>query len=96
VDIRIKEHQNSIEKKDPDISKLTEHHFNTGHRILWDETKIIGKEPDWRARKINEAAVIMEGGNEVFSDPSVEIDSIWKPVIEEINIYSKREKKLPH
>jgi hypothetical protein len=85
--------QNSIKKKDPDISKLTEHHFNTGHRILWEETEIIGREPNWKARKKHEAAAIMEGGNEVFSSQSVEIDPIWKPIIEEINIYPQRSKE---
>jgi hypothetical protein len=60
VDVRINEHQNSIKKKDPDISKLTEHHFNTGHRILCDETEIIGREPNWRAQKIHEATAILK------------------------------------
>jgi hypothetical protein len=56
VYIRINKHQNSIKKKVPDISKLPEHHFNTGYRILFEETEIIGKAHNWRARKIHEAA----------------------------------------
>jgi hypothetical protein len=92
VDARIIEHQKSIIKKDPDISKLTEHHFNTGHRILWEETEIIGREHNWKARKIHEAAAILKGGNEVFSSASVERDPIWKLIIEEINIYLQRSK----
>jgi hypothetical protein len=33
-DVRLKGHKNSIKKKDPDVSKLCEHHYYTGHRIL--------------------------------------------------------------
>jgi predicted GIY-YIG superfamily endonuclease len=33
-DVRLKEHKNSIKKKDPDGSKLCENHYYTGHRIL--------------------------------------------------------------
>jgi hypothetical protein len=71
-----KEHQKPIKKKDPGISKLTEHHLNTGHQILWEETEITGKESNWRPRKIHEAAAIMKGGNKVFHAPSIEIDPI--------------------
>jgi hypothetical protein len=40
--VRLKEHKNSIKKKDPNISKLCEHHYYKGHRILWDQAEIIG------------------------------------------------------
>jgi hypothetical protein len=55
--------------------------------------EIIGREPNWKALKIHKAAAIMKGGNKVFSAPSVEIDPIWKPIIEEINIYPRRSKE---
>jgi hypothetical protein len=36
----------------------------------------------------------MKGGIEVFSALSVEIDPIWKPVIEGINIYPQKRKTV--
>jgi hypothetical protein len=38
----------------------------------------------------------MKDGNKVFSAPSIEIDPIWKPVIEEMNVYPQIVKKVPH
>jgi hypothetical protein len=61
--------------------------------ILWEETEIIGREPNWGAQKIHETAAIMKGGNEVFSVPSVEMDAFWKPIIEEINFYRPKSKE---
>jgi hypothetical protein len=38
LDIRFNEHKKSIIKRDPNISKLAEHVFDTNHRILWNES----------------------------------------------------------
>jgi hypothetical protein len=40
LEVRLGEHKKSIQKRDPDISKLCEHHYTTGHRILWNEAEI--------------------------------------------------------
>ena len=91
--MRLNEHKKSIGKRDPDISKLCEHHYETGHRILWEDAEILGYEQHWRARKIQEAAEIFKGGETVFSTPSVEIDPVWKPTLQKINI--RNTKKRP-
>ena len=95
LETRVREHKQSLQKRDPDISKLAEHHYTTGHRIKWEETSVIGRETNWRARKVHEAAAIMKGGAEVFSTPSVEIDRIWKPVIMEMSFLPKQKKYGP-
>jgi hypothetical protein len=41
-----------------------------------DEASVIGRKANYRARKVHEAAAIMDGGKKVFSAPSVEIDHI--------------------
>jgi hypothetical protein len=39
--VRLNEQKNSIKKGDPDISKLCEHHYYTGHLILFNFYKKI-------------------------------------------------------
>ena len=68
------------------MSKLCEHHFTTGHRFLWDQAEIIGHEQHWKARKVDEAAEILKGGEMVISSPSFEIDPVWRPMIKSIKI----------
>jgi hypothetical protein len=91
-DVRLKEHKNSIKKKDPDVSKLCEHHYYIGHHILWDQAEIIGHGQRWKARKFHEAAEIMKSGELVFSEPCMEINPIWRPMIKKLNI--RKNKKV--
>ena len=87
--MRLKEHQASIKKCDPDISKLTEHSIKTGHRFKWEDAKVIGKEIDWRKRKVHEAAEILKGAEKVISTPSFEIDPVWRPLIRKTRLRPK-------
>jgi hypothetical protein len=89
-DARLKEYKNSIKKEDHDISKLCEHHYYTEHRIHWDQVKIIGHEQRWTARKFHEAAEIKKGGELVFSEPSMEINLSWRPIIKKLNVRQKQ------
>ena len=94
MEVRIKEHQYSLKKRDPDVSKLCEHHFTTGHRFLWDQAEIIGHEQHWKARKVHEAAEIMKGGEMVISTPSFDIDPVWRPMIKNIKIRRSKEREV--
>ena len=89
LEIRVKEHKASLRKGDPEISKLAEHSITTGHRFKFEETKVIGKEPNWRHRKVHEAGEILKGGENVISTPSFEIDPIWRPLIKKTRIRKK-------
>lgn len=92
LNVRVKEHRTAVEKKkDINISKLVEHSLETGHRILWEDVRAIGKEEEWRKRKIHEAGVILNGGNRIISTPSIDIDKIWHPVIKEMKNLLKEE-----
>ena len=92
LEVRLKEHQYSLKKRDPDVSKLCEHHFTTGHRFLWDQAEVIGHEQNWKARKVHEAAEILQGGEMVISTASIDIDPVWRPMIKNIKI-RKNDKK---
>ena len=91
LEVRLKEHQYSLKKRDPDVSKLCEHHFTTGHRFLWDQAEIIGQEQNWKARKVHEAAEIMKGGDMVISTPSFDIDPVWRHMIKNLKIRKSKE-----
>lgn len=74
---RIKEHQKSVTKDNPDLSKLTEHAHKYDHRFLFNDTRVIAREEKWRERKVQEAVEIMNGGGEVISSPSFLLNPIW-------------------
>ena len=85
----LKNKKHPYAKGDPEISKLAEHSITTGHRFKFEETKVIGKEPNWRHRKVHEAGEILKGGENVISTPSFEIDPIWRPLIKKTRIRKK-------
>jgi hypothetical protein len=70
LDIRLNEHKMCIIKRDPNISKFAEHVIDTNHKILRNESQVIGHESHWKARKFQEAAEIYRGGDMVISSPS--------------------------
>jgi hypothetical protein len=39
LEIRVCEHNKSVVKHDPNVSKLTEHVENTGYKFAWDQQK---------------------------------------------------------
>jgi hypothetical protein len=41
----------------------------------------MGHEQRWKARKFHKAAEIIKVGELVFSEPSIEINPIWRPMI---------------
>jgi hypothetical protein len=53
-EMRLQEHKRSVPKRDPDISKLAEHAIMMGHRFLWTDAEIMGRETNWKARKFQE------------------------------------------
>ena len=61
-------------------SKLAARAFEEGHIIEWDETAIVQIEPDSNYRKYKDAANMLCTNNPV-SQPSVDISSIYFPVI---------------
>jgi hypothetical protein len=85
LDIRLNEHKNSIRKGEITTSKLVEHAFNEDHIFEWDKASVLARESKWKARKFHEAALIYMDGDEVVSAPSMDIDPIWRPVLDDYN-----------
>ena len=81
LEVRVQEHQKFTRMGETSRSGLAEHAWTNGHNIHWSEAKILHKEENWRKRKFKEAVYIAQGDG-VFSHPSVEIPSVWRPLLE--------------
>ena len=47
---------------------------------FWDEVKIIDQEEHWRIRRLKKAVHIL-GYSDPSSRPSIEMNTIWEPII---------------
>jgi hypothetical protein len=48
---------------------------------MFENTKITGREKNWRVRKVHQACEIFKGGKNIISSPSFDNDPIWFPLI---------------
>jgi hypothetical protein len=71
------------------VSKLCEHFYETEHRFLLDKTEVLGRESNWRARKVHEAAEIMSGENMVINSLSFDIRPVCRPLIKKLKKWGK-------
>jgi len=76
VKIRLKEHMKKVNKKEVYGSKICDHVLDTGHKMKWDDTTLLYKEPNWRKRNIVEA-IFMGMAQDPLSQPSVEISPVY-------------------
>jgi hypothetical protein len=92
VEIRVTEHQRSVEGNNPGVSKLAEHALNTGHQFQWYDVRVIGRENNWKKRKIHEVAEMVSRKN-VISFPSFDLDPLWFPMLRSIPISSAQSRQ---
>ena len=50
---------------------------------LWDEVEIIDRDEHWRIRHLKESAHML-GYNDLLSRPSIELNTIWEPIIKKV------------
>ena len=79
--VRVQEHQKFSRMGETLRSGLAEYAWTNGHNIHWTEAKILHKEENWQKQKFKEAVYIAQG-NGGLSHPSVEIPSVWRPLLE--------------
>jgi predicted GIY-YIG superfamily endonuclease len=77
--VRIREHRHNLKEGLLDKSKLTQH-ANEGHRVGWDEARILEIESNNRYRKYKESAHMACLTNRI-SQPSLVISPLWIPLI---------------
>jgi hypothetical protein len=61
-------------------SKLVQHAYEEGHKICWNEVKVLQIEPNTTYRKYKESAH-MSPIDHPISQPSLDISSTWTPII---------------
>jgi hypothetical protein len=70
--------------------KLSKHAYEEGHKVDWDEARILDIESHRKYRKYKEAAH-MSCSIEPISEPSLDISPIWIPIISsEVNSLQRR------
>jgi hypothetical protein len=75
-----KEHKYNLTQVPLEKSKLAQHAYVEGHRICWNEAKVLQIEPNTTHRKYKESAHMFLIDNPI-SQPSLDISPIWTPVI---------------
>jgi hypothetical protein len=78
--ICIKEHKYSLTQSLLEKSKLAQHAYEGGHKIYWNEAKVLQIEPNTTYRKYKESAHMSLIGHPI-SQPSLDISPIWTPII---------------
>ena len=79
IKARETEHKRAIRNMDDNHSGISKHVLETGHRIAWEEVKVLAFESDWRKRKIKEGIFIERaGGNVLNTKPGVPVANVYK------------------
>ena len=70
---RIKEHDRNIRLPRTHTAAVSEHAHETGHYPIWNEVKIIDRDPYWFTRRVKEAIHIRLHTNNINMDSGIEI-----------------------
>ena len=80
--VRVNEHQKKVKQGETTSSKLAEHSWDNEHHFNWVEAKPLMFEDNTFKRKFKEAAMI-HATKEPVSQPSIEIQPVWKPLLKQ-------------
>ena len=70
---RIKEHDRDIRLARTEISAVSEHAYNTGHKPLWNELKFIDRDPYYYTLRVKEAIHVRLHPDNINRDSGIEI-----------------------
>ena len=76
---RLKEHDRDIRLARTQTSAVAEHDNKTGHFLIWNEVKLIDRDPYWYSRRVKKA--IRLHPNNINRDSGIEISEAWMPTI---------------
>ena len=78
----MEEHRKAVNKGEIYKSGIAYHVWKEkgDHRPLWNEVKIVDREEHWKVRKLKESAHML-GKKKSISNPSIEMNTIWEPLI---------------
>ena len=58
------------------------------HLPLWDEVEIIDRAEHWKIRRLKESACMLSY-NDLLSRPSIEMNTMWEPIIKKVRFKKK-------
>ena len=82
---RIKKHKWDIQLAHTEISTVSEHAHNTGHKAIWNEVKFIEHDPHYYTCRVKEAINIRLHPSNINRDSGIEIPEAWMPTIKKHN-----------
>jgi hypothetical protein len=86
LEVQLHEHRHNLKQGLLEKSELAKHAYKEGHKVGWDEARILDIESHSKCRKYKEAAH-MACSIDLISQPSLDISPIWIPIISnEVNI----------
>jgi hypothetical protein len=78
--VRFREHRHNLKEGLLEKSRLTKHAYEGGHKVGWDEDRILDIDSHSEYRKHKEAAHMACSINPI-SEPRLDISPIWIPII---------------
>ena len=89
--VRLEEHRKAVVQGEIEKSGMVDHIWKEkgNHLPLWDKVEIIDRAEHWRIRRLKESAHML-GYNDLLSRPSIEINTIWKPIIRKVRLKKKK------
>ena len=80
--VRLEEHWKAVLLGEIEKSGMADHIWKEkgNYLPLWDKVEIIDRAGHWRIRRLKESAHML-GNNDLLSRPSIEMNTIWKPII---------------
>ena len=83
--VKLEEHRKAVVQGEIEKSSMADHIWKEkgNHLHLWDEVKIIIREEHWRIRHLNESAHML-GYSNLLSRQSIEMNTIWEPIIKKV------------
>ena len=79
------EHRKAVVRGEIEKSGIADHIWKEKrkHLRLWDEVEIIDRAEHWRIRRLKVSAHML-GSNDLLSRPSIEMNTILKPIIKKV------------
>ena len=85
LNVRLEEHRKAVVQGEIEKSGMVDHIWKEkrNHLLLWDEVEIIDREEHWRIRHLKDSAHML-GYNDLLIRPSIEMNTIWEPIIKKV------------
>ena len=82
VKARLEEHRKAVVRGEIEKSGMADDIWKEkgNHLTLWDKVEIIEGAEHWRNRRLKESVHFL-GFNDLLSRPSIELNTIWEPII---------------